>query len=98
MFAEEPNNACFKVPVKRYPIKTRWIDANARVVRFQLRRARRQEGIMTGCNDANVGVARQAAGDARRARRVDASASELRSPNLKWNLDGCQIVRRESRI
>ena len=78
MFPKEPNNARVEIAVKGCPVEARrHVRANARDCRRQLRRARRQEGKVTGRNGVNVGLARQLAGGERGARRADAIATEF---------------------
>src|SRR5206468_1387566 len=79
-----------ELAVKSCPVESRrLIDADTRNRCGKLGRARRKESEVTGRYDMNVGIARQALRDARRARTVaDAGPAELRSPELERHLDG----------
>ena len=62
MLAEEPDNARVEVTVKGRSVEAGRIGTKTRQVRSELRRARCQEGKVTGRNGVNVGLARQAVG------------------------------------
>ena len=96
MFAKEPNDARVEVAVKGRSVKAGRIGTKTRQVRRELRRARCQEGKVTGRHDVNVRLARQAISDTRGARRTHASSSQFGSPELQGNIDCGQIILREN--
>src|SRR3954468_19409506 len=97
MLSKESYNARVEIAVKGCPVEARQIGANPRDSGRELLGAGRQECKMSGRHDMNLGLARQAACDARRARTVaHARASPFGSPELQRDLDGVQIVRRKN--
>src|SRR3954453_23467099 len=97
MLSKESYNARVENAVKGCPVEARHIGANPRDGGRELRRAGRQECKMSGRYDMNLGLARQAACDARRARTIaHARASPFGSPELQRDFDGGQIVRRKN--
>src|SRR6266446_3081508 len=90
MFAKEPNDAGVEVAVKGRSVKAGRIGTKTRQVRRELRRARCQEGEVTGRNGVNVRLARQAVGGDGGVFRIRVSASQFRSPDQQGDLDLCQ--------
>jgi hypothetical protein len=90
MLSKEPYNARVEVAVKGHPVEACRIGANTGYAVRELRRAWCQEGIVTGWNGVNVGLARQLAGGERGAPCVNAVATEFRTPNLQRDLDAAQ--------
>jgi hypothetical protein len=90
MFAKEPNDARVEVTVKGRSVKAGRIGTKTRQVRRELRRARCQEGKVTGRNGVNVRRARQAVGGDGGVFRIHVSASQFRSPDQQGDLDLCQ--------
>ncbi len=96
MLTKEPDDARVEVAVKGRSVEGGRIGTKARQVRRELRRARRQKSEMAGRHDMNVRLARQAARNARGARRIHACASQFSSPELERDFNDSQIVLGES--
>src|SRR4051794_30769376 len=97
MLSKESYNARVEIAVKGCPVEARHIGANPRYRGRELLRAGRQECKMSGRHEMNLGLARQAACDARRARTVaHARTSPFGSPELQGDFDGSEIVRRKN--
>jgi hypothetical protein len=96
MFAKEANNARVEVAVKGCPVEAGRIGTQARQIRRELRRARRQKSVVTAWDELNVRLARQATGDTRSARCTHASAPQFGSRELEGDFNSGQIILREN--